>query len=245
MARIRRKKALYEVISRSRPKPGVTGPPPAPEEKPPRDEQGTGESVKQKPPGTTQWPTRPRIVQFNAGRVEFSMPYQLAVAVLLGIVFLVLLFYRLGQWSVSEIQKPNTADMTAVPDGIEVPRPGPGEAVGQPQPLPPAAPAADTGDHVIVLVEYARRADLVPVQRHFAEYGVETEIVPKSDGGYYLWTKSRYGNPERPGTDGYVEIRKAKQRIVRIGALYKGRAPENYETFAPHYFSDAYGMKTN
>ena len=76
------------------------------------------------------------------------------------------------------------------------------------------------------------------MQAHFSEYGIETEIVAER-GHYFLQTKERYDNPDKPGTDGY----KALQRIKEIGAKYKGKAPPGYETFAPNYFSDAYGKK--
>ena len=77
-----------------------------------------------------------------------------------------------------------------------------------------------------------------PVQAHFAEYGIETEIVMEN-GSYFLRTKNRYDNPRTPGTDGY----EALQEIIKVGAKYKGKAPPNYETFSPRFFSDAYGKK--
>jgi len=79
---------------------------------------------------------------------------------------------------------------------------------------------------------------LVPVQEHFAEHRIETEIVIEN-GRYYLQTVGTYDNFTTAGTNGY----EALQKIIKIGAAYKGRAPEGYETFAPHYFDDAYGKK--
>jgi len=102
----------------------------------------------------------------------------------------------------------------------------------------PVAPAKSTGNNVIVLAEYGARAALEPVQKHFAEYGIETEIVIEN-GRYYLQTIETYDNPATAGTNGY----EARQNIIQIGAAYKGKAPEGYETFAPHYFKDAYGKK--
>ena len=81
---------------------------------------------------------------------------------------------------------------------------------------------------------------MAPVQTHFAGYGIATEIA-NWGGQYFLITKDRYDNLSTPGTEGY----KALQRIVEVGAKYKGKAPEGFETFAPHYFKDAYGMKVN
>ena len=93
-------------------------------------------------------------------------------------------------------------------------------------------------NNVIVLVEYKVKADLLPVQQHFANYGIETEIIKENDN-YFLITKSRYENTEKPGTDGY----KAKKKIIEVGTKYKGKAPAGYETFAPNFFRDAYGKK--
>ena len=43
-------------------------------------------------------PTKPRMFQINRGRLEISMPTQLAVAVLLVLAVLVLAAHRLGEW---------------------------------------------------------------------------------------------------------------------------------------------------
>ena len=76
------------------------------------------------------------------------------------------------------------------------------------------------------------------MQKHFAEYGIETEIF-RQNNSYFLVTRNRYDNPSKAGTDGY----KARQQIIKVGAEYKGKAPQGYETFAPHFFKDAYGKK--
>jgi hypothetical protein len=77
---------------------------------------------------------------------------------------------------------------------------------------------------------------LEPVKEHFAQFGIETEIK-RIDEWYYLVTKDKYDNPQKPGTDGYL----ARQRIIELGAQYK--APPGYETFGKEPFHDAYGMK--
>ena len=74
----------------------------------------------------------------------------------------------------------------------------------------------------------------MPVQKFFEENGILTEIVLEN-GRYFLQTKNRYKSTKTPGEAGY----EMKLRIAEIGANYK--APPGYETFAPHYFSDAYG----
>jgi len=77
---------------------------------------------------------------------------------------------------------------------------------------------------------------LEPVKQYFASFGIETEIR-QVGSWYYLVTKDKYENPERPGTEGYV----AKERIIKLGANYK--APPGYESFGTQPFHDAYGMR--
>src|SRR4030042_702147 len=105
MTRNREKMALYEVMSKSTwPKPHADKaleqtPPPQPEA--PAKPEGLSRDehpiAKLAAPGRVRWLNRPRIVQLNAGRVEVSMPYPLAIAVLLGFVLLILVAFRLGQ----------------------------------------------------------------------------------------------------------------------------------------------------
>lgn len=239
MARSRRKKSLYEVISRTWPKPdyGRTGEQLHPE-KSDKDEPTTAKPAMATPERAAQWPRRPKIVQFNAGRIEISMPYQLAIAVLLAIVLLVLVVFRLGQI----LSRQKATDSATKIQKIEQERPTglPTTSITRtPESAEKGEPVKPKNDNVIVLVEYGTLADLVPVQRHFAEHDIETEIVPAPNGRYFLWTKERYENTDTRGAAGY----EAKQRIKEVGRLYKGKAPEGYETFAPHYFSDAYGRK--
>jgi len=255
MARNRGKKALYEVMSRARSKsgygrppeqPGVEGVPPLNRGQDARDTSATrAGSQLAATKIAAKWWRKPRIVQLNAGRIEFSMPYQVAVAAGLVLVLALLASYRLGQFAAlgrqpgspagqaGQIQKESPAGQ--VTDDIRRP-PAPVEKT------PPKAekvePAVVTGDNVIVLAHYHTMADLGPVQAHFAEHGIVTEIVPES-GRYVLQTKQRYQNTTTPGSDGY----KAIQKIKEVGALYKGKAPPGYEAFAPNYFSDAYGKK--
>lgn len=247
MARNRGKKALYEVMSKARIKSDHGR---ALEQthtkKPDKDEPATNQkSALEITKAAAKWWRKPRIFQFNAGRIEFSMPYQLAVALVLGLVVLILAAYRLGQFSYLTNQQGNSRT------GEEIQRIDKGNSAEQAKNdiIRPSRPAQDKppttkktelieskGNNVIVLVEYGTMADLGPVQAHFLEYGIETEIVPEG-GRYFLQTKQRYDNPATPGTDGY----KVLQKIKQVGAKYK--APANYETFAKHLFSDAYGRK--
>ena len=256
MARNRGKKALYEVMSKARQKPGNDKslermhPKSAVEIRPDVKSKSVGEATK----STVQWSMRPRFVQYNAGRIEFSIPYQVAIALVLVLILLIVAFYRLGQFSYQpEKQKP------AQPSGLmrQVEQKDTIEQAAI-KVVPPSSPKAEdtplrsekkemnveasakrdvsTGNNVIVLVEYDKLADLIPVQAHFEEHGIMTEIDIRN-GRYFLQTVEKYDNLKTPGTDGY----KAKQNIIEIGRTYK--APPGYETFAPHYFSDAYGKK--
>ncbi|UCD50725.1 MAG: hypothetical protein JSW27_24785 [Phycisphaerales bacterium] len=118
-----------------------------------------------------------------------------------------------------------------------------------------AAKPVPTGDNVIVLARHSDESQLVPVQEYFRDHGIETRIVsyrrlrsvfqrygldvsrlPQGDG-FMLVTFNLYGNPDSEGTDGYA----VKQKIIELGRGYK--APLGHESFATHYFSDAYGMK--
>ena len=227
----RRKKSLYEVIGegrlKSRNSKTLEQPPP---EKVDKDEPTT-ESTVAVPERAAQWPRRPRIVQFNAGRIEISIPYQLAIAFLLGIILLVLVVFRLGEGvgeSAAKKQENNPdapagQGQTTDTDGKISPG---GEKVG---------PAELKGDHRIVIQTYPVRAHLVPVQRYFDQSGIETEIR-EIGGTYYLVTKEKYENPKQ-GTDGYV----VKQKIIELGAKYK--APPGRETFGAKSFETAYGRK--
>jgi hypothetical protein len=105
---------------------------------------------------------------------------------------------------------------------------GPGES--------PAVPGTG-GDNVIVVQGYHAFADLLPARDHFIDNGIQVEIRQAGDS-YLLVTIDRYDSFS-VGSAGYAAL----QRIKEIGALYKGKAPESYETFAPHYFTDAYPKK--
>ena len=204
-----------------------------------------------------KWWRKPRVVQFNVGRVEFSMPYQLGVALVLGSVLLIVAAFRLGQYltdsnsnvplEVENVVEPTTqekpVEQREVASVIELALLVEEEnallETEEPEPVEPVTPKS-TGSNVIIIQQWGAKEDLRPVQAHFDEYGIKTEIVLEK-GNFFLQTKNRYDNPRTSGTDGY----KALQEIIRVGAKYKGQAPPNYETFATHFFSDAYGKKAN
>jgi len=211
------------------------------------------------PPGRAQTWLHPRSVQFNEGRIEVSVPYYVGLAVVLAVCVVVLAAYRLGQARSGE-QTPVAAERVGTFGGSS-----PAD-VSPRQPNPPAVtvdqqtnivPAASGGDHLIVLTPYKTDRDLEPVIEHFARYGIGLFALPLEKGptlfreyglnpaalpsgtGFLLLTTQLCSNPNVPGSDG----EQLKQRIAEVGALYKGKAPQGYEPFAPHYFSDAYGMK--
>jgi hypothetical protein len=189
------------------------------------------------------WPTKPRMFQINAGRIEISIPYQLAVAVLLGIILLILIAFRLGQRNlittgpVADLPKDAQSKAGPVvrePERVDVVRKMP------PRKISPGikkfVPIKLTGSNHIVIKEYARRPDLEHAEKYFDSLGIETEVV-KSGGRYFLRTVNTYENPGRVGTDGYIALKK----IAEVGAKYK--APQGFETFGTKPFQDAYGRK--
>lgn len=267
MARYGKKRiSLYEAMTQSRRKGGygktlekLHGSPPSAgrgERKRAVEQESATEQVDvATPQPATTWWRRPRTVQFNTSRIEFSVSYPVAIAILLGLILLVLLAFRIGQYR-SFLSEKSAGDGSAgaISSG-PLQQAGAASVAGSvvdespvQTKVEPATPEgglsgvakaksevlAQAGN-VIVLVEYPKRADLVPVQKHFAQFGIETEIVTW-DGKYFLITKDRYVGFGAE-SDGY----EAKQKIVEVGAKYK--APQGYETFAPLFFKDAYGRK--
>ena len=185
------------------------------------------------PEKVPRWPKRPRIVQFNAGKIEISIPYQVAIALLLGVILLVLIAFRLGQKTKSKqggITAPDVKKTTENGEGNSEATNLSAEKIAQPTAESPK------GNNRIVIQTYRLRTHLEPVKQYFALFGIETEIK-KIDDWYYLVTKDKYENPEKSGTDGYF----AKQKIIELGAKYK--APQGYETFGSKPFHDAYGQR--
>jgi len=217
MARNRGKKPLYEVMSKARIKPGPDKtieqlhPKRSDEDIPEKDKKPVAEKTRT----VTQWWNKPKIVQFNGGRIEFSLQYQIAIAIVL--------IERLeNNFSVNPTGQDNRNQMQQA------------DPVTQNPPIRQAAvPAQSTGNNVIVLKEYGARADLELALKFFEENGISTEIVLEN-GRYFLQTKERYISTNTPGEKGYEMIK----RIAEIGSKYK--APSGYENF---HFNDAYGKK--
>ena len=237
MVRKRSKKPFYEVMGKTWSKPSQYKPLGQPHPEEPAEDQPIAPPEK-----LARWPKKPKIVQFNTGRIEISIPYQLAIAILLGLVLLVLIFFRLGQiTSLSSQTNPktpkNTQKVTPKPTATAPQRLAAAEKIA---PVPASGektkPAKLEGNNRIVIQTYQLRADLEPVKQYFAQFGIGTEIK-KIGNWYYLVTRNKYENPEKPGTNGHF----AKQKIIQWGAKYK--APPGYETFGTKPFHDAFGMK--
>jgi len=244
-------------------KPSVEKPvaekPPAPVVKPVRPV----EHPDPQPRPAQSW-LRPKAVQIHDGRIEISLPYTIGVTILLVAVLLVLGAFRLGQMqhryrlpavdNISGKAKPPAPKAEPNPARPEAPAPARETAVPDTAGVTSAAPVKE-GDHVIVLAQHPQAAALESAKEYFKGQGIATEVISVAKlrdylggqgintnvlgnkGGFMLVTADYYDNPENSGTDGY----KAKQRIKEVGRGYK--APPGSESFAPNYFSDAYGMK--
>jgi hypothetical protein len=186
-----------------------------------------------------KWPTRPRAVQLNAGRIEISISYQLAVAIVLGVVLLALVLFHLGR--VSSVTNEQSAQQQGEKQKTVTAEPTKSSAVLRPVKTQPpqqieSEPIVYSGNNRIVIQTYQIKADLVPVQQYFRNNGIETEIR-KIVNWYYLVTKAKFDNPDRPGTDGY----QMKNKIIELGKKYK--APAGFGSFGPKPFHDAYGKR--
>ncbi len=248
MARNRGKKALYEVIGKGRLKPTSAGSAeplhPEPEEERPVVENQDVQADVQPGEVTARIWKKPSILHINAGRIEFSLPYQYALALMLGLVVVVMFAYWLGQRSQpAGPVRPNPSRETP---GNTRANP-PVRDTGGVRPLASStnpvnytdrtgASAEPTGNNRIVIQTCRLRTHLEPVKQYFAQFRIQTEIR-KISNMFYLVTSKKYDNPNKPGTDGYL----AKQKIVELGAGYK--APAGYDSFAPKLFNDAFGMK--
>ncbi len=200
-----------------------------------------------------------KAVQVNAGRIEISVPYQVAIAIGLLLILFLLVAFRLGQMdqrarygtpSATPRANPAPAGAAATTDPPVSPR-------GSTSPAPAATAPTPQGDHWIVLAYHQRQADLEAVKLHFAQNevdttvfavavvrkyfvdnGFDTALLPSGDGFLLVTSLNKlYDNPERPGTNGF----EMKEKIKRIGAGYK--APPGLDSFATNRFSDVYGMK--
>jgi hypothetical protein len=258
MARKRKKIALYEVIGKADVKPHyekLSGQPPP--QKSDDHKSDTADLTATSLGKTTRWPTKPKMLFFSAGRVEISLPYQIAVVILLVFVLLILVAFRLGQNLSSKVvpipvTAPNSTQKLAEPPFVHLPEkaepvpkePAPAEPVKN---VPPAVQkpvvqklmVVDTkNNNRIVIQTWRVKEQLEPVKEYFTKCGIETEIINDGDW-YYLVTKKKYDNPDKLGTTGYAE----RQKIIELGAKYE--PPQGSASFGPQPFHDAYGKRFN
>jgi hypothetical protein len=223
MVRNAKRKSLYESILSARSRPIYEQVPHKPAQ--PQGTENTN-PVNEVLPASAMWAKRLKYVQAIAGRLEFSVPYTVGIAVVLGLILVLLLIFRLGQWSGAKaVRQGNTTGK--VNTGI----------VRQ---AAITETTASTGKNRIVIQVFQVRAQLEPVKEYFDRTGVATEILERN-GWYYLVTKNKYESIEKQGSDGFL----AKQKIIELGAGYQ--APPGYETFRKAgktgAFSDAFGKK--
>jgi hypothetical protein len=142
-----------------------------------------------------------------------------------------------------------TANIVSPRGGIETARERlvdtkPSQPVAAPKPvveekveIVPAAvvPAVTEGNNRIVIQAYFQSRDLIPVQQHFAQSGVATEILERRSY-FFLVTTGKY-HGFGPDSDGAVAL----EKIKKVGANYQ--APGGYESFRPNLFQDAYGER--
>ena len=133
--------------------------------------------------GPVQTWLRPKAVQFNDGRIEVSLPYQIGIIIGLGFVLLVMIGFwfghRLGR--IDERSRYAKASQSPRASVDDVPTPSGTSDAGAPAPEPSALaqrPAADAGsvarapgDNVIVLGRHAVKTQLEPVRDYFRDHG--------------------------------------------------------------------------
>ena len=142
---------------------------------------------------------RPKAIQYNDGRIEVSLPYQIGIIIGMGLVLIVLMGFWFGRrvGRIDERSRYNKqpdvtqADVGAAAMQDQTPQTAASEPTTAPQttaePQPNRQRAARagrdaggpvaTGSNVIVLARHAVRSQLEPVQLYFREHGVETRIL--------------------------------------------------------------------
>ena len=241
--------AMYEAIRKSQGKHSITRTLEKIQEIESEKTQASVETSERAPDPKVKWSAKAQIASFHKERLEFSLPYPLAIVIVLGLIFAVLMAFRLGQMQV----RPETASVAETTNKIvaAVKKPAMTANIVQPEkkavvvqePAALASPFAGEavsslvgqGVNKIVIVEYKQRTDLEPVRKYFSQNGIETEIV-RLGNSYFLATVKKYENFS-PNTDGYEIL----QKIKEVGGNYK--APDGYETFGKKPFQDAYGRK--
>jgi hypothetical protein len=247
MALYKGKKALYEAITTKKNEQAPSTVSKMPERPAARPKDVAGSSL-------FHWPKKPKLVQHNGGRIEMSLTVPIVVTIGFGVLVVLLMAFQIGKSAAKE-QPIVTSAVSIVPTArtvevekparvqVEVATPAPApvrETAKQEQPKPVAVASNKT--NWIVIQQYQVSHDLEPVKDYFAKNGIETKILSRTSRGkqmFFLVTADKFENTVKPGSDGYQMV----QKIRKVGAGYK--APQNYESFAPHLFGDAYGEKVS
>ncbi|MCH8217988.1 MAG: hypothetical protein IH892_14620 [Planctomycetes bacterium] len=232
MARYRGQKALYEAMSRasSRSQAKLTRGRSAQQQiEPPTEADRTHN-------GKMHW--QPRAFQLHSGRVELTLPYSAIAVVSILFVLALVASFKLGQHGqplarLASRQPPSPGAAQGTGGESEA-TDGTNEKVTS-----PAAGADSSSSWVrpgstIVIQQFGKLEDLIPVRQYFNSKGIGTEIV-RTDKAFYLFTVDRFSALSlKEGTREY----RLQQRIVELGKEY--RAPAGRESFAPNYFRGAY-----
>jgi hypothetical protein len=186
---------------------------------------------------------QPKPVQFNAGRIEVSVPYPIGILACLVLIAVMLVVFRIGQFT----GKAGAGQVTQLPASTAT-----SEATAT---VAASGAATQTGSNVIVIARHADAEQLRPLQAYFNEHGIETGIVSfarlrewyvmygldsarlPQGNGYLLVTTTAYDSLDVSGSEGYA----AKQKIAEIGAGYKPQ--QGFDSFAPESFRSVYGLK--
>jgi hypothetical protein len=233
MAKKRKKMALYEVFSKDLSK--SRGSEKLEHFKPHSINSGSKTAEPSKP-FNKRTKIRPKMIQANRGRIEISMPYQVAIVLGLSLVLAVLIAYRLGEHkSLGGTEAPLDAPGTnaGVLDTIAENDTSRAEEPVREEDKLDIPLAVSSKSNWIVIKQWSNSQDLMPVQQWFTGNGIETQIRQINDK-YYLHTVEKYDDPNKIDTDGYRAI----QEIKRIGAEYVAPAGS-----AKFNLQKPYGMK--
>lgn len=170
---------------------------------------------------------RPKAVQWNAGRIEISVPYHIGVAVVLAALLVVLIAFRLGQGHpgkpaqavvpASPPVRPTTQNvaMTATSAPLAQPKqqtesPPAAPRVVDPVPAQPQVPSvqAEQGENLIVLARSSEQKDFEPVIKYFGEHGIALMALPLNDATRKTFAEYGFNPPSWPGSEGYVLVTK-------------------------------------
>ncbi len=174
-----------------------------------------------------KWPRQPKMLIWAQSRIQISVSYQLAIAIILGIILIILASFRIGQnFSRPVPASDNIVDIQSV-----------SSSTGQDFSSTAVSPIRPTGgQNRIVIQTHKLRSELEPVQHYFAKANIACHLR-QINNRYYLVTDQKYNNPSKKGNDGYI----ARQKIIEIGRKYS--PPAGFKSFGPKAFEDVYGMK--